>query len=96
MERMNPTDKAWRPRRALAVTFFALFGALYISASAGAADALSCSENCDRKASDCLDACEAKFKDDKPRVECKLQCASERQKCEANCPAPAPAPAPSP
>ena len=30
--------------------------------------------------------------EDKPRVECKMQCATDRQKCEAACPAPAPAP----
>jgi hypothetical protein len=45
----------------------------------------ACSESCDRKASECLDACSAKFKDDKPRVECKVQCAADRQKCDAAC-----------
>ena len=92
MERMKRADKAWRIRRALAATTVVLSGAVF-AAGAGAADPLSsCSESCDRKASDCLDACEAKHKDDKPRVECKLQCATDRQKCEATCPAPAPSP----
>jgi hypothetical protein len=44
-----------------------------------------CSESCDRKASECLEGCDAKFKEDKPRVECKLQCATDRQKCDAAC-----------
>jgi hypothetical protein len=92
MERMKRADKAWRSRPALAATLLALLGALASTDPAGAADALSCSENCDRKASDCLDACDSKHKEDKPRVECKMQCATERQKCESSCPAPAPAP----
>jgi hypothetical protein len=92
---MKRADKAWRLRRALAATLFALAGASVFADPVGAADALSCSESCDRKASDCLDACDAKHKDDKPRVECKMQCATERQKCEAACPAPSPAPSPS-
>jgi hypothetical protein len=90
MERMKRADKAWRARRMLAAAFVALGGAVF-AGSAGA-DSRSCNESCDRKASDCLDACDAKHKDDKPRVECKMQCASERQKCESACPAPAPAP----
>ena len=45
----------------------------------------SCSEGCDRKAAECLEGCDAKFKEDKPRVECKLQCATDRQKCDAAC-----------
>jgi hypothetical protein len=90
---MNRTDKAWRVRRVLAAMFVALAAA--VSADSAGADSRSCHESCDRKASDCLDACDATHKDDKPRIECKLQCATERQKCESACPAPAPAPAPS-
>jgi hypothetical protein len=46
----------------------------------------SCSEDCTRKASDCIDACEEKFKnDDKGRVTCKFECANTRQKCEKDC-----------
>ena len=92
MERMKRADKASRLALSLASTFFALLAAVFVADSAVAADFRSCSESCDRKASDCLDACESKHKDDKPRVECKMQCTTERQKCEAACPAPAPAP----
>jgi hypothetical protein len=95
MERMKRADKAWRPRPALVATLFALLGALVLADPVGAADSRSCSESCDRKASDCIDVCETKYKDDKPRVECKLQCATDRQKCESACPPPAPAPSPS-
>jgi hypothetical protein len=46
----------------------------------------SCSEDCNNKASDCLDACEEKFKsDDKARVTCKFECAQTRQQCEKDC-----------
>lgn len=45
----------------------------------------SCSMDCDRKASDCIDGCEAKFQDPKARVECKLACVTSREKCESNC-----------
>jgi len=46
----------------------------------------SCEDSCDHQASDCVDGCEARFKEAKPRVECKLDCAIARQKCEAACP----------
>jgi hypothetical protein len=47
---------------------------------------VSCNEDCNRKASDCLDECEEKFKDDaKARVTCKFECATKRQQCEKNC-----------
>src|SRR5262249_25151810 len=95
MERMNRVDKAWRCRPPLAARLFAVLGALVSVQPLGAADSRSCSESCDRKAADCVDACDAKHKDDKPRVECKIQCATDRQKCESACPAPAPSPAPS-
>jgi hypothetical protein len=95
MERMNRLDKVLRPRPALAATLLALLGAPLSVHPVGAADSRSCSESCDRKAADCVDACDAKHKDDKPRVECKIQCVADRQKCESACPPPAPAPAPS-
>jgi hypothetical protein len=44
-----------------------------------------CDSACDQKASDCIDVCEDKLKDDKTRVECKLTCVSEREKCEKKC-----------
>src|SRR5260370_22922224 len=76
MERMKRFDKA------LASVILAASAAIFAAAPAGAGDQRACSESCDRKASDCLDACETKFKDDKPRVECKMQCSVDRQKCE--------------
>lgn len=46
----------------------------------------SCSEACNRKASDCLDGCEERFKnDDKARVTCKFECTNQRQRCEKDC-----------
>lgn len=46
----------------------------------------SCNDDCNRKASDCLDVCEEKFKnDDKARVTCKFECANKRQQCEKDC-----------
>jgi hypothetical protein len=46
----------------------------------------SCSDDCNHKASDCIDGCEEKFKDDdKARVTCKFECATKRQQCEKNC-----------
>jgi hypothetical protein len=46
----------------------------------------SCSDDCNRKASDCLDGCEEKFKDDdKARVTCKFACTQTRQQCEKDC-----------
>jgi len=45
----------------------------------------SCSDACDKKASDCVDVCEEKFKDDKPRVQCKMACIADREKCEKEC-----------
>ena len=95
MERMKRADKAWRIRRVLPAAVLAVPLAVFAATGAGAADSKACSESCDRKASDCLDGCEAKHREDKPRVECKMQCAADRQKCESACPAPAPAPAPS-
>jgi hypothetical protein len=53
---------------------------------AGAPNAASCSEECNRKASDCLDGCEDRFKtDDRARVTCKFECANQRQQCEKEC-----------
>ena len=85
MERMKLPDKAPSLRRALASTAFALGVGLFFAGPAGAGEPRSCSENCDRRAAECLDACETKFKEDKPRVECKMQCATDRQKCEGAC-----------
>jgi hypothetical protein len=45
----------------------------------------TCSASCDKKASDCVDACEAKYQEAKPRVECKVVCITEREKCEKDC-----------
>jgi hypothetical protein len=45
----------------------------------------SCSAECDRKASECVDACEAQHSEAKPRVECKVACIAEREKCEKDC-----------
>jgi hypothetical protein len=46
----------------------------------------SCTADCNRQASDCLDACEEKYKtDDKGRVTCKFECANARQRCEEGC-----------
>ena len=39
---------------------------------------------CEAK-SDCVDVCEEKFKDDKPRVQCKMACIGDREKCEKEC-----------
>ena len=48
--------------------------------------AASCSSDCNRKASECLDECEEKFKDDdKARVTCKFECATKRQECDKSC-----------
>jgi hypothetical protein len=78
---------------AAALTFF---GGLHITVPTVASqaepprndvpNAASCSEQCNRKASDCLDGCEERFKDDdKGRVTCKFECANKRQQCEKNC-----------
>jgi len=48
--------------------------------------ASACSEACDKKASDCVDVCELKLKEDKPRIQCKLACIADREKCEKDCP----------
>jgi len=46
----------------------------------------SCAEDCNRIASECLDACEEKFKDDdKARVTCKFECATKRKQCAESC-----------
>jgi hypothetical protein len=46
----------------------------------------SCTDDCNRKASECLDECEEKFKnDDKSRVTCKFECSNKRQQCEKGC-----------
>ncbi len=46
----------------------------------------TCSADCNRKASDCVDLCEEKFKDDdKARVTCKFECTQKRQQCEKSC-----------
>jgi len=59
---------------------------LAVAAWPGAAPtAGSCSDECDRKAADCVDVCEATHKEAKPRVECKLACIAEREKCEKSC-----------
>lgn len=51
-----------------------------------APSAASCAEECNRRASDCLDSCEERFKnDDKARVTCKFECANKRQQCEREC-----------
>ena len=76
---MNGFDKA------LVIAALGLTLGAFSAAEAGAADPKACNESCDRKASECLDGCETKFKEDKPRVECKLNCTVERQKCEAAC-----------
>ena len=56
------------------------------SAAAAPEGAPSCSEQCNRRASDCLDGCEERFKnDDKARVTCKFDCTNQRQKCEKDC-----------
>ena len=48
--------------------------------------AASCAEDCNRKASDCIDNCEERFKtDDKARVTCKFECTNQRQRCEKDC-----------
>jgi hypothetical protein len=47
--------------------------------------ASACSEDCDKKAAACVDACEEKFKDDAPRIQCKMACIGDRQKCEKDC-----------
>ena len=48
--------------------------------------AASCAEDCNRKASDCIDGCEERFKtDDRARVTCKFECANHRQQCEKSC-----------
>jgi len=86
----------WSLRRAF-MAFLATLGGLLVLAppaplDAGAAGggqpprAASCSDDCNRRASDCLDGCEEKFKtDDKGRVTCKFGCATDRQKCEKDC-----------
>ena len=56
-----------------------------IGARITAVAASSCSDACDKKASDCVDVCEDKFKDDKPRLQCKMTCIGEREKCEKDC-----------
>ena len=46
----------------------------------------SCSDDCTRKALDCIEACEEKFKDDdRARVTCKFECTTKRQSCEKEC-----------
>lgn len=46
----------------------------------------ACDADCNRKASDCIDACEEKFKDeDKARVTCKYECTQKRQQCQKSC-----------
>ncbi|MET0592153.1 MAG: hypothetical protein ABW133_05610 [Polyangiaceae bacterium] len=46
----------------------------------------ACEADCNRKASDCIDACEEKFKDeDKARVTCKYECTQKRQQCQKSC-----------
>jgi hypothetical protein len=79
------------------MTLVAAFGGLLVLVPSSSSDAglaprpervtaPSCSEDCNRKASDCLDACEEKFKnDDKARVTCKFECANKRQQCEKDC-----------
>ena len=79
------------------VAFLATIGGLFVLAPPAPLDAgtaargdvphgPSCAADCNRKASECLDACEEKFKtDDKGRVTCKFGCATDRQKCEKDC-----------
>ncbi len=81
-------------RFAVRVASFALVTVVAARLVAAGADtapaprAGSCSEACDRKAAECLEECDGRFKEDKPRVECKMQCATDRQKCDAACPSP--------
>lgn len=44
-----------------------------------------CSASCDKAAAACNDACETQHKDAKPRVECKIRCIEERERCEKGC-----------
>jgi len=74
--------------RVIAFASVALLGTRLVTAHGGSATPPrggSCSEACDRKAADCLEGCDGRFKEDKPRVECKIQCATDRQKCDAAC-----------
>jgi hypothetical protein len=83
-----------RPLAVLAMSF-ALVGSLVLLGSSPShanperdtpLAAPSCGDECNRKASDCLDGCEEKFKgDDKARVTCKFECATKRQACEKDC-----------
>jgi hypothetical protein len=83
-----------RPRAVLAMSF--VFGGLLVLLGSSPSHANpehdtrlaapSCNDDCNRKASDCLDGCEEKFKgDDKARVTCKFECANKRQACEKDC-----------
>jgi hypothetical protein len=88
--------RAWSSRSSV-LTLLATLGGfvVLVSATPSEADvgsrqrmlgAPSCSDDCNRKASDCLDGCEEKFKgDDKARVTCKFECTQTRQKCEKDC-----------
>ena len=70
----------------LRLVYIASLLAVAVAASNGSAPAAgSCSDECDRKAAECVDACEAAHKEAKPRVECKLACVTEREKCEKGC-----------
>ena len=48
----------------------------------------TCQEECDRKASACVDVCDAKYQEDRARVPCKLACIDDRKACAKNCGAP--------
>jgi hypothetical protein len=75
------------------VASMAYFGGFHIAAAEVSPQAApirpgapSCAEDCNRKASDCLDGCEDRFKtDDRARVTCKFECTNQRQQCEKDC-----------
>jgi hypothetical protein len=68
------------------IALFAIAAASYqVEARSDSAPRSACSASCDHHASDCIDSCEDRFKDDKPRVQCKLACIGEREKCSTAC-----------
>jgi hypothetical protein len=72
-------------RRFACLTLVPLALAAVPSAALRAESLGTCSADCDKKASECVDACEAKFQEAKPRVECKVACITERENCEKAC-----------
>jgi len=71
-------------KRALAISAALLALAVFAPMRSAPAQT-SCSAACDKAASSCDDVCEAQHKDAKPRIECKLRCIAEREKCEKGC-----------